>query len=199
MPEDTRKIATIGHAFQWFTYFALQKKMAYPVLEDGCHSRTHIMCQTMIKAGFTPKKLWIASKLEGSKQQITLRAMTNETVHLDYHVLPCLEAMDPSGKKIILLIDPAFFDRPIPLETFMQHTSATKFAITEVGAPPPGYKNGDGFSWHHSRRTLKSRDKAAKEILEDLHKIATQEKMPVPPWIHQIRQNNCLWPRPKRT
>lgn len=102
----------------------------------GCHSRAVIIVEELRKAGIPAQqleKIWLVhrDKINGGTFSVQTRAGSME--HWGEHI--AVAVMTPAGRRVI---DPALFDSPVDLQTWLNQFPA----IEAAGAPPtPEYVN----------------------------------------------------------
>jgi Glutaminase len=100
----------------------------YP--DNGCEARAHDMCRRMHHLGARPYKVWLKGNLWTRSRRVPA-PMCGAV--FDFHVAPCLCVRDGFLRFRRLVIDPALFTGPVPLETWVGqlHGANAQLFITE--------------------------------------------------------------------
>ena len=112
-------------------------EIPFRYVEAGCVSRAHEMCRIILEEGVRPIKVWTFD----SSQRLTVETDNYPDCQIkwSYHVAPAVKT--PSGLKVI---DPALFDQPVPLQTWLDRQVSCSKKVLYTG--PHIYLLLDSFS-----------------------------------------------------
>ncbi|MEK2643871.1 protein-glutamine glutaminase family protein [Bdellovibrio sp. BCCA] len=96
-----------------FSEISKDPKYAFDVVENGCWARAHIMARELEKRGIRVAKIFA----EGALAVETKKALNGEGVMWTYHVAPVIAVETKNGVEL-RVIDPAMFDRAVPVKTW---------------------------------------------------------------------------------
>lgn len=136
---------TPEQAQEIFNQMADQEDIAFEFPVDGCYARAHLMAQRMQDRGVTPSKVWTLAS-PGDPLWVQTPNHPDGRVQWSYHVAPTIPVQGADGKVQDMVIDPSMFDRPVPIQEWVddQHDSP-RVIQTELGEPPIPENGGTGY------------------------------------------------------
>jgi hypothetical protein len=156
-PTPTLAVAektNLSEVTQAFGRLAKLKEIPWNYPIDGCYARAERAVEFLDELGFRPKKVWAFPSGPDPLWVATTRAPKG-FVEWSYHVAPVLPMRLKNGKLSDYVLDPALFDRPVPVREWaaaMKRSADSPAPFTYVGLPteaptlPTGKKAlGNGY------------------------------------------------------
>jgi|GEM_PF-1949897 len=106
-----------------FAEISKDPKYAFESVEDGCWARAHIIARELEQRGIRVAKIFA----EGTLTVKTPKALNGEGVVWSYHVAPLVAVQTAKGVEMRVL-DPALFDKPVPVKTWSDRMLPTREA-----------------------------------------------------------------------
>lgn len=106
---------------------------AYEYLADGCYARATTIAKTAEKDGILMAKLMFNGIMRIKNSGSTIK---DSTIRFAWHIVPVVAVRQSDGTNQMMIIDPAFADRPMAIEEYKKILLYDK----ELPVWPPGYK-----------------------------------------------------------
>ncbi|KYG69150.1 hypothetical protein AZI87_07995 [Bdellovibrio bacteriovorus] len=120
-------VLTEDEAKKIFSEFSKDERYAFGATQNGCYARAHIFAQQMEKKGIRVAKMFLEGELiiPEEKRQYPENYMWN------YHVAPVVAVQTKKGIELHVL-DPALYDKPVPVKQWTDKLLTTPQAKKEA-------------------------------------------------------------------
>ncbi|MCY4644652.1 MAG: protein-glutamine glutaminase family protein [Bacteriovoracales bacterium] len=155
-------------ARELFDYAKKMDDIPWDYKRDGCYARAHLTAKRFEELGVHVDKAWLRGDLGFEESDGTF-------IRWNFHVAPTVYVKSPEGQTQKFVIDPAFFDRPVPVALWAKTISRTQNIIetpypfpensTEYARSSLAFSNSDPY---HPEDDLKVTEK---EKIEKANKV----------------------------
>ena len=120
---------TFQKARELFEIASSMESIAWNEISEGCAARAHLMSRKFESMGIYVDKAWLGGNIFMMKN--------DEDINWDFHVAPVVYARSAEGEVEKLIIDPAVFNGPVSVSSWVNELNIEGYKIFQTSYPLP--------------------------------------------------------------